>query len=224
MQYLTLGKIRDKVFTEQDLLEETFIQPAEMDGYIREAIDIAESIVITLYEDYFLSNTEWLPIPASNKVELPSDIYANKLRKVTVRTDSSDTSGAKIFKNNHLSTNKTGYNIYHKSNQTPQLVFENLDSTVTEYQLEYTRNANRPVNDNDIIDLPEVSIYFVTQFAKVRCYQKERDPMAMDAKNELGLIKQTMIETLSNIVDDGSEILETDLSFYQDFDSCSYME
>lgn len=220
MQYLTLSQVRNKVLIEHDLQEETFITPTEIDSYIREGIDIAESIIIGLYEDYFLDKTEWLTIGTTN--DLPENIYANKLRKVSVRSDSNDEFGIQLHKNNHLTSNKTGYNIYHSSNQTPQLVFENLGTGFTEYQLVYTRNANRPTSDTDIIDLPEVSIHFVSQYAKVRCYQKERDPLAMEAKGELALMRETMIETLSNIVDDGSEILKTDMSFYTDFDDASY--
>jgi hypothetical protein len=216
MQYLTLKQVRDKVLREHDLQEETFITPDEIDSYIRDAIDLAETIILGLYEDYFLVKTEWLPITASN--ELPTDIYANKLRKVTVRTNSQDEFGIQLHKNNHLSPCKTGYNIFHNTNQKPQLVFENLDAEFTEYQLVYTRNANRPTLNADLIDMPEVANNFVIQYAKVRCYQKERDPLAMDAKQELALIRESMIDTLSNMVDDGTEILKADMSFYGDFD------
>lgn len=225
MQYLTLGQVRTKVLREHDLLEETFITPDEIDSYIREAIDLAETVIIGLYEDYFLTCTDWLPIPESKTIDLPTDIYANKLRKVSVRTGQNpDSEGMQLYKNNQLKSYKTGYNIYHKLNQTPQLVFERLNTSITEYQLKYNRNANRPILSNDIIDLPEVSIYFVSQYCKVRCYQKERDPQSVDAKNELNAFRITMENTLSNIVDDGTEILQADMSFYEDFDnSCSYL-
>lgn len=221
MQYLTLGQVRNKVLREHDLLEETFITPDEIDSYIREAIDIAESLIVTEYEDYFLSGTDWATI--SSEVDLPTDIYANKLRKVMVRANSSDEFGIQIFKNNHLQSTKYGYNIYHKSNQTPKLVFENLGTDINQYKLIYIRNANRPTLVSDIIDLPEVAIYFVTQYVKVRCYEKERDPLADRALQELGIIKETMIDTLANMVDDGSEIMMPDMTFYAEFDDASFL-
>lgn len=220
MQYLTLGQVRNKVLIEHDLQEESFVTPDEMDSYIREAIDVAESIIVGLYEDYFLDRTEWLAIAPS--VDLPTNIYANKLRKVSVRSNTTDEFGVQLYKNNHLTSNKTGYNIYHSSNTAPKLVFENIGTDLTQYQLVYTRNANRPTLATDAIDLPEVSIYFVTQYAKVRCYEKERDPLANVARAELAEIRSVMIDTLSNIVDDGSEIIKTDMSFYSDFDDASF--
>lgn len=220
MQYLTLSQVRTKILREHDLQEEDFISPDEIDSYIREAIDVAESIIVGLYEDYFLTKTSWAAIEDS--IDLPTDIYANKLRKVSVRSNTTDDFGIQLFKNNHLSSNRTGYNIYNQSNSAPQLVLENLGTDFTQYQLQYTRNANRPVNANDEIDLPEVSIYFVIQYVKVRCYEKERDPLADRARDELRVFKETMIDTLSNMVDDGSEILQTDMSFYSDFDNSSY--
>lgn len=80
MKIWTLAEARAKVFDEDDLNDESFITPAEMVGYFNEAIDDAEAEIMTLNQDYFLTN-HYLPLVAATSVyELPKNIYANKIR------------------------------------------------------------------------------------------------------------------------------------------------
>jgi hypothetical protein len=217
MRTWTKQEFQDKILMEHDLQEESFISPAEMTNYINEGIDWAESIVIGLYEDYYLDRTDWIDL--ANEVDLPTFIYANKLRKVEVAVNENDHYPLQLFKNTRLENNKTGYNIFHRSGETPKLVFENVDNGYNYYRLTFTRNANRVVEASDIIDLPECAVYFAQQYVKRRCYQKERDPMAFQSSEEIGVMSQQLTDTLSNIVNDGSDQLEADFSFYVDFDS-----
>jgi len=62
--------------------EEQWITDVELNKYINDGIDVAESEIHTLYEDYFL---DYVSLPLVSGVEiydLPSDIYANKIRRV----------------------------------------------------------------------------------------------------------------------------------------------
>lgn len=216
MDYWTYNKLKAKIFNEHDLAEESFISPQELLDYVNDAIDIAESIIIPLYEDYYLTCTEWSPIAAVNS--LPSDIWANKIRKVEVRSSlTSNPYTTQVYKNRQLRNETMLYNIYNKSNEKPTLVFQNLGDN-NQYRLHYTRNASRVILGTDGIDLPEVAIQFIAQYVKVKVFEKEKDPMLNNAKSDLAGIKDLMVDSLENIVDDGSEILETDFTFYDDFD------
>lgn len=216
----TKQEFESKVLLEHDLQEESFISPAEMTNYINEGIDWAESIVIGLYEDYYLDRTDWMPIVAEST--LPQFIYANKLRRVEISDNPSTGEIRQIFKNSNLDPQFFGYNIFHKHGDTPKIVFENIPNKYQQYRLTYTRNANRVVNANDIIDLPEVAVYYAQQFVKMRCYQKERDQLAFKASEEVVAMEQAMTDALTNITNDGSDQLEPDVSFYDEFDSEFY--
>jgi len=218
MQYRTLGDFREEIERELDLQEESFISPDEMDGYIREGIDLAETEIIGLYEDYFLDKTEWAAI--TSPIQLPTNIYANKIRRLELRQNSDDT-GFQINKNSHLKPSRLAYNIYNKLGANPYVEIEGEHSN-TEYRMFFIRNANKPVLDADLIDLPEVSIHFIKSFVRAKCYEKEIDPRTASAKGEIGLYKQAMVDSLANIVDDGSEILSSDMSFYEEFDEQQY--
>lgn len=219
MQYWTLEAIRQKVEKELDLEEETFIP--EIDSYIREGIDLAETEIMGLYEDYYLTKTDWLTI--SDKIALPDNIYANKIRRFEVRED--DENRFQIHKNNHLKNydNRYGiaYNIYNYAGAKPVVEIEG-EHQCKEYRLFYIRNANTPTLNSDLIDLPECAIHFVGAFVRARCYEKELDPRTQQAKAELEQYRIAMVESLTNIVDDGSELLEPDTSFYTEFDDYNY--
>jgi hypothetical protein len=216
----TKQEFESKVLLEHDLQEESFISPAEMTNYINEGIDWAESIVIGLYEDYYLDRTDWMPMVSESS--LPQFIYANKLRRVEISDSPTTGEIRQIFKNSNLDPQFFGYNIFHKHGDTPKIVFENIPNKYQQYRLTYTRNANRVVNANDIIDLPEVAVYYAQQFVKMRCYQKERDQMAFKASEEVVAMEQAMTDALTNITNDGSDQLEPDVSFYDEFDSEFY--
>ena len=79
---MTLSQIRTQVRRDLSMDEEQFISDAEINKYINDGIDVAEAEIHTLYEDYFL---DYLSLPLSVGVDtydLPSNIYANKIRKV----------------------------------------------------------------------------------------------------------------------------------------------
>jgi hypothetical protein len=217
MRTWTLQEFRDKIELEHDLQEESFISSAEMINYINEGIDWAESVVIGQYEDYYLDRTDWLEL--TPEADLPTYIYANKFRKVEVSSGNSPIAkGMQIFKNSNLSDNHVGYNIYHRHGQTPKIVFENIPDSYKYYRLTFIRNANRVVGPSDIIDLPEIAMYHAQQFVKIRCYQKEKDPMLFKTSEEIQQMTQVLNDTLSNITNDGSDQIQMDTSFYNEFD------
>ena len=221
MRTWTKQEFIDKIEMEHDLQGESFISPDEMTNYINEGIDWAESIVIGIYEDYFLDRTAWLSL--TDEADLPTNIYANKLRKVEVAANNTAPfNSLQLYKNSNLDECFVGYNLFHRAGETPKIVFENIPDNYNYYRLTYTRNANRVVDGADIIDLPEIANYYAMQFVKTRCYQKERDPMSFKSSEEIMAMKQALEDTLSNITNDGSDQLQADFSFYQDFDNDNF--
>lgn len=222
MRYWTLGEIRRKVEIEHDLLEETFISPEEIDGYINEGIDVVESTIVGMYEDYYLTTSEWIDIDEAN--EMPEDIYANKLRKVEIKT--TDGRIHQLHKNRNLRDRNndafamvTKYNIINKSGSKPYIIIDNIgELNIASIRYHYIRNANRLIADTDECDIPEIAMHFLMSFVKMRCYEKEKDPMTQKAMNDVERYRNLMEETLSNMVDDDSPLIEGDYSFYADYD------
>lgn len=98
-------------------------------------------------------------------------------------------------------------------------------------QLWYLRNATRVplvgevATDDEVltedevnatpIDIPEFT-QFVIQFAKVRCMQKEHNPMLDSALSDLAMQRKMMVDTLTGMVPDDDDEVEPDMSFYME--------
>lgn len=222
MIYKTLSEIKRKIELEHDLLEETFIGDEELTGYINDGIDVAESIIIRLMEDYYLDYSDWTDIVEFN--ELPENIYANKLRKVEIKLAGGEiTPISKNFhlrdKNNSAWAQETKYNIINRAGYKPVLMInDNGDLNPIQIRYHYIRNANRLVKDTDICDLPEITMQHLYAFVRKRCFEKEKDPMAKVSESDIIAFTNLIETTLSNMVDDESPIIEPDLSFYEDYD------
>lgn len=227
MEYLTYGQIRDKVERDLDLEEEQFIQPTEMLGYCNEAIDDVEAKIHTLYEDYFLANSP-LPITTgTSDYDLPSGIYANKIRDVVYAKGvliypikrlpliNKFVIGAEINQQNTSLYYR--YQLHNPAGGKPKLRLyppakEDHSTAVTIW---YIRNAARMVDDNSICDIPEF-VNYVIQHMKVRCYEKEGHPNLPKALADLKRLEDLMIETLSTMVPDNDNEVEPDLGHYEE--------
>lgn len=79
---LTLSNIRDQIRRDLAIFDTNWVPDAEINKHINDAIDEAESEILNIYEDYFL-DTMVIPLSSNqNLYSLPSNIYANKIRKV----------------------------------------------------------------------------------------------------------------------------------------------
>ncbi len=88
-KYWTLAEITAKIKRDLDLEAETFVRPVELTDYINEAIDEAEAEIHTLYEDYFLTTAPITLVPNQEEYDLPTDIYAHKIRRMIFNNTSS---------------------------------------------------------------------------------------------------------------------------------------
>jgi hypothetical protein len=82
MKIWTYLEAKNKLEIDHDLEDETFVQGNELIGYFNDALNEAESEIITINEDY-LKSKFYLPLVQGTAVySLPINIYANKIRKI----------------------------------------------------------------------------------------------------------------------------------------------
>lgn len=79
---MTLSQIRDKIRLDLKMQEEPWLSDIEINKYINDAIDEAEAEIHTTYEDYFLTKEYMYLVNGKRRYALPTDIYANKIRKI----------------------------------------------------------------------------------------------------------------------------------------------
>lgn len=75
-------KVRVDIDLQEDDLDEQFVTQEEMIGYFNEAIEEAESEIMTLNEDYFLTY-DYLPmVEGTDTYDMPSNIFGDKIRRI----------------------------------------------------------------------------------------------------------------------------------------------
>lgn len=226
----TLKQIRDQVISDLDLEEELWINDNELNVWINEAIKSAEAQIHTLYEDYFLCESDPISISVGTQlVDYPSDIYANKVRKI-IFTDGTGTHTAshEVRRVNNLLEGKTA-DLYSSDTALPILRWTPINKAGEGRKIRlfpetgrdgvlyiwYIREVSRLVADGDVCEIDEFEHYIV-QYAKTKAYLKDGDPRADDSKVLEEQYKQDMINTLSDMVPDKNTELVMDLDHYDD--------
>ena len=226
----TLKQIRDQVISDLDLEEEEWISESELNVWINEAIKVAESHIHTLYEDYFLVESDPIEIVAGQTlVDYPSNIYANKVRKIIFTDNTGTNTGShEVERVKNLIEGKTA-DLYASDTTTPVLrwtptnkvgegrkirLFPETGRTGRLY-IWYIREVSQLVNDNDVCEVDEFSHYIV-QYVKTKAYLKDGDPRGDDSKLLEEQYKQDMINTLSDMVPDKNNELHMDMQHYFD--------
>jgi hypothetical protein len=213
---------------EQDLAieEELFIQPTEMLGYFNEAIDRAEQMVLTLYEDYFLTKSTVSLVQGTEEYDLPSDIYAEKIRRVIFKngTDLYTVDRIRDWKkfeeyaesNLYASSELYRYFLYNPSaGQYKMLIVPTSRESGAYLTLWYLRNAAVLSLGTDILDIPEAA-NFIMQYVKVRIMEKEGHFALDKAIADLQTEKDMLESTLANMAPDANNEIEMDASSYRE--------
>lgn len=224
-KFWTLAEIRAKIERDLDTEEETFVTQTELDEYINEGIDIAESEIQTLYEDYFLTKSTLSLVSGAEEIDLPTDIYAHKIRRIVWRKGSDVYTVDRIrdwrkfeeYAVERVTESSTVYS-YFLINSTPGapkilLSPPAQETDSTSASIWYLRQANRLSADSDVCDIPEF-VYFVIQYAKVRIMEKESHPMLQKGMTDLVMLKERMTATLTSMVPDDDNEIEPDYSHY----------
>lgn len=228
-RYWTYAELLAQVEKECDLEGEIFISPSEMLGYCNEAIDNAEKIVKNTYADYFLDKQPLTLVEGSNEVSLPSRIYAHKIRRITFRSGTKVYTIARIkdwkkfeaYEQGQASSTNSDDLVYFLINSaagTPKIVFPRnvtaaeAAATVTCWQV---RQANRLVDDSDVMDIPEAANYIMA-FMRYKCFSKEGHPGTSLAIAQLNAEEASLQGDLADMVPDADDELQMDASFYED--------
>lgn len=227
MRYWTWSEIKTKVEEDLDLQDETFIQPDELLGYANEAIKEAESEIHKLYEDYFLSSSPITLVSGTSEYAYPSNVYAMKIRRIIYQN------GALIYRLDRIrnwqkfekltimnmyqgGSGNYGWMTVNRTAGEPKIILAPVPLENGQFlTVWYIRTANELVEDTDICDIPEF-VYFVMQYMKVRCYEKEGHPNLPNAVAMLEAQREQMLSTLQDQTPDAADEIEADMSYYEE--------
>jgi hypothetical protein len=219
----TWTEIKAKIKRELDLDNETIISDTELLEYCNEAIDQAESHIHNLYEDYFLTTTTLSLVSGTSLYSLPTDIYANKIRRIiyddgTVYYDIKmihDLSKIPLIDSN----DNYQYLLLNSSTSGVQIklypaAYETASDHVTIY---YIRNAKTLSSGSDTCDIPEF-VSYIYAYMIYKCLIKEdmeTTQRVVEAKLELDRQEKIMINTLSTRVDDEDNFVQPSTEHYE---------
>lgn len=226
-------EIISKVELDLDLQEESFCTPAEMTGYLNDAVRDARAIISNIEEDYFLASANLPLVLGSDEIVLPADIYASKIRSIIYNEGGT---GGRYYevariRNFHKflrqvelardSTNESDYRYFLtdlsaasgvKVKLTPASRITN-SSYMTVW---YLRDAAVLSADSDVCDIPEF-INFIYAHMKRSCLTKMNNGIAPpEAQAVVSLEEKRMVETLSQMTPDNDDEIQSDLSHYQE--------
>jgi len=231
MAFRTFGDLNNQLKKELDLEGEEFISPSEMIGYWNHGVSIAESHIITLglRDKYFLSRQALNTVLGQELIDLPIDIYANKIIRIiylnggtfyTVRPlDSKEMFENYQYLNAFSATDFYRYMITHTTPGIEKLVLVPAarETGTGVLKIWYFRDANRYAIDADICDLPEIAYEFLNAYVKERCYEKESHVNFPGAQSDRQYKEQLMQSVLSGQIQDSEmSLIEMDLSIYQE--------
>jgi len=225
-QFETWASFKAKVERDLDIQGEVFVRPDELLGYANEAIDEAESEILGLNQDYFLARDTLTLVIDQQAYALPENIFAKKIRRIVYNNGSSVYS-VKHLKDWHkfeslalseqfITADVYRYMLVNTTPGQPEILISPNPSEQATLDIWYTRQANRMTGDDaDIVDIPEC-LTFLTQFVKVRVYEKEGHPNFTAAVSILEQQRALMRQKLADSVPDADNEIEADYSIYTD--------
>jgi len=229
-KYYTWAEIKAKVQRDTDTEDEDFIRPEELVEIANEAIDEYEAEINTLTSDsidYFLTNETLSLVANQDEYDLPTQIYAHKIRKV-IYTNGSSVYEIKPARHNGKLLQKAISDQFNTSDlyeyfvknaistEPKMVIMPKARETGPNVEIWYLRNLNRMTGDDaDICDIP-VFINFIFQFIKMRIYEKEGHPNLEFAVQALAQQRAQMQNALSEMHPDGNDHLQMDLSYYEE--------
>lgn len=228
-RYWTYTEMVAKVEQDLDTEDEIFIQPTEMLGLFNEAIDRAEEMVHTIYEDYFLDKDTITLVSGTSEYALPSRTYAHKIRRIIYRNGSraytvtrlKDWKKFEEYTSNLVggtqgSASEYNYLFLNTVAGAPRILFTPAVGESGAYiTVWFLRQANRLTTGSDVLDVPEAA-NFVMQYVKCRIYEKEQNPLLSIAIATLVELKTSLEGTLTTMIPDADNEIEQDMSFYEE--------
>lgn len=242
MRAVTWQEIEVKIRTDLDLLDtDNFIGQDEMAALGNDAIDGAESLIMRTREDYFLTKATLTLVNGASSIDLPTDIYAQKIRAIIYKN------GDRIYPVERIRDPEIFYKkaiIDYTAVSLDQYQWLLQSTTAGEQdklllsppayedgaylEMWYIRNANRiplqadsgsPSRATQLatkIDIPEWRSY-IEQYIRMRVYEKMKESdLFKDATTKLMAIGEAMIITLKDRVEDNRNEVAQDVSHYME--------
>lgn len=213
-----------------DTEEETFFSDPEYVSAFNEAIDDAEAIIHSINQDYFLTSDYVSFVENQAAYDMPTNIYANKLRFIQY------SKGAKRYKlerikiaqiedvQKYYTNDNYWYNIENDSavNGIKMVIYPTPKIDATNILRRwYLRNANRVEVGTDLIDIPEF-INYIFAYVKWKIALKELNPSLNILIQEKEMQEGVMRRTLDQMIPDEDETIDPDMSFYNEFNDNSW--
>lgn len=240
MKLWTYEEIENKVRRDLGMQDTVFISNDEMVGHCNDAIDEAEQEILKINEDYFLRRQALTMTSGTETVDLPSDIYANKLKGLVYKNGSivypvKRLKGMMKFLDaehiNTFSNNTADYEYMIQAategEQSKIRLFPTPYETGAYLICWYLRNAKRvPIVGESsatrstqlatVLDLPEAS-NFIMAHMKVACTSKERgqgSPPDPEKIGEREAARKRLVDTLTEQTADDSNEHVFDIGHY----------
>jgi hypothetical protein len=203
------------------------VTDAELLDYANDAIDDAESEIMGIKEDYFLTKDTMTLVVGTEEYAMPSDIYANKLRgvvyfkgtevyPVTRVKDWNKFLEYRYSKTWASSTWRYKYMLLNTTPGSPKMLLsppaQEAGAVIERW---YIRNANRLTTGADKLDIPEF-IQFILSYIKNEVYAKDGHPLYAKSSEAVAMWRAKMIDTLTDMVQDGDNEIEPDFSHYEE--------
>ena len=241
MKLWTYQEILQKVTTDLDLQEQTFITPDELVGYCNEAIHEAASEILTLNEDYFLSSAPLTLVVGQRTYPLPTDMYAQKVRSIQYVNGAINypirriRGGVKFddltMVDQYGVNDDYRYIMYNPTaGQGPEIqLHPNSRDAGTFVTIWYIRQAKyvptaaeqgiKPTDPNNatqlatILDIPEFTS-FIIDYMKTQCLAKDGDPRFTEQNQKMMVRRKMMVDSLTQQVPDDQDNILPDMSLY----------
>lgn len=230
---LTLADLKERVVDPIDMSDYSIIDEAEVTKNINQGIKVVEAEIHNYYEDYYLDNADFSLVNGQRQYDLPSNIYADKIRQFmyddsngdeypikrikTIRQAKymDDTADQGNYDYGYIITNNLSNGRKIEIYPTPN---ENLSITDGIW---FIRRAKQLSSDSDTLDIPEEFENVVILYAQTKCLKKDLSSsgrlLLTDYLDDYANEKKLMEDTLTTRQPDGDYNMELDVSFYEAF-------
>jgi len=223
MTYKTWSEIKAKIKRQLDLTEQDFTSDTELLEYANEAIDTVEAEIHNMYEDYFLAKAYIPLISGTIEYDLPSDIYANKIRRIQYYR--SDTDHYEIIPIKVHEIAEVDINEYYRyiiiNDGTNGFKIElhpaSRETSSANVIIYYLRNAKRLTADSDECDIPEFSNVII-DYIRMKVLEKDGSPLLEKAISDYAMQIDLMKRTLSNRAPDRNNLITPDMDIYEEME------
>lgn len=219
----TWGQMKSEIETEYNLEGEDFASAEELLTWANEGKDQAEAEIVNLYDKYLETSDYLTLVEGEREIDLPSDIYANKITAIWYN-NGHEKYEIKLIKKkediyNICENDRYRYSIKNSSSDGIKLILhpQSRESSTNHVEIHYIRQSKPLVDDNSLMDIP-LADAFIKQYVKDKIKEKEIGPMNVQAESPaLTTERRLLIEALNHMIpSDDADRMEIDLSFYED--------